>query len=375
MNRDGGPADDVAWAQLLLSVLDEGRRTATYKLAVLLALIDCCVLSTDADGGPQSEISTKDLAKRVVELYWRQVRLYPHRNGPAGVLKQSSQPRAVTVDAVRELYEAATTAGARTVAAAEVAVPDVYDRTVFQVELNLVQMPLGKLQRPAGFTDRANQHYPRFLYEDQAFSERVTAQQLRARPMSVVLHPHVGDRLVSLAGLLRPLIELHWTREVARFNNQTFESDRLQEFLFGAERTQLVPVREALMESQSSRCFYCGEPLDSRAVQIDHFVPWSRIPNDGLTNLVASDNSCNNSKRDHFADLTLLHRWAVRPSRPLAEAADALRWPLRRQQSLSIARGLYAHLPLGTHMWQRRGVFTLLDRNRLAEVLPFLEET
>ena len=34
---DGGP---IAFAERLLSLLDEGRFTATYKFAVLLALID-----------------------------------------------------------------------------------------------------------------------------------------------------------------------------------------------------------------------------------------------------------------------------------------------------------------------------------------------
>lgn len=37
--QDQSP-DALAFAQLLLNLLDEGRRTATYKLAVLLALID-----------------------------------------------------------------------------------------------------------------------------------------------------------------------------------------------------------------------------------------------------------------------------------------------------------------------------------------------
>jgi hypothetical protein len=45
-----GPLDTVAFAERLLAVLDEGRRTSTYKLAVLLGLIELCFEKTKKDG-------------------------------------------------------------------------------------------------------------------------------------------------------------------------------------------------------------------------------------------------------------------------------------------------------------------------------------
>ncbi len=71
------PDAALAWAQLLLTVLDEGRRTATYKLAVLLGLLDRCVVATDAHGRAPAAVPVRDLAHRVLELYWPQVRPYP----------------------------------------------------------------------------------------------------------------------------------------------------------------------------------------------------------------------------------------------------------------------------------------------------------
>jgi len=108
-------------------------------------------------------------------------------------------------------------------------------------------------------------------------------------------------------------------------------------------------------------------------VEVDHFVPWSRLPNDALGNLVLADRRCNGTKRDHYADLPLLQRWATRPTLVLEQIADAARWPLQLERSKQVARGLYAHLPAGTPLWQQPGVFTVLDRARLTDVLTALE--
>jgi 5-methylcytosine-specific restriction endonuclease McrA len=359
------PSEPLGFAQLLIGLLDEGRRTATYKLAVLLALMDTCTLGTDENGCAASRVSTRDLARRVVELYWPQVRPHPD----AGVLRQSTQLRAVTPEAVRKLRET----GAATPHLAERHFPMQYEKCLEDAELNLVRMPLGKLQRPLGFREHGGIDYPRFLYEDSAFHEGVTARQLRSRQLYVDLQPGVADWLVSLSGLLRPLLELHWTRAVAQYNKQSIVEDRLREFLFGAGRVPLQKIAPGLREAQRGECFYCGAPLQAGEVEVDHFVPWSRIPNDALGNLVLADRGCNNGKRDHLAALPHLERWAARSVGVLTEVADDTGWPLQLTESARVARGVYAHLPPGTHLWSSRRTFDVLDPAQLRAVLPLLE--
>ena len=365
--------DPLALAQLLLGLIDEGRRTATYKLAVLLALIDCCAVGTDAAGRAPDRVATQQLASRVLELYWPQVREYTAEGSTATVLRQTTQPRAVTVDAVLQLRRRAEAVGARTAIAAERRLPDAYAEALATVELNLVQMPLGRLQRPPGLTGSARHLYPRFLYDDSAFHERVTARQLRSSPLHVQLRPGVGDWLVSLAGLLRPLLELHWTREVARFNGRVLGEDRLRDFLFGADRVSLDRVRPGLLEAQAGRCFYCQSSLTPGAIDVDHFVPWSKVPNDGLENLVLADRRCNGSKSDHFAGVRLLERWTARSHETLRDLAQHLDWPLQKADSRRLARGLYARLPEGAPLWEAPGVFTVMDRGELRAVLDLME--
>lgn len=55
------PTEPLGFAQLLIGLLDEGRRTATYKLAVLHALVDSCTLGVDAYGNAPTRVSTRDL--------------------------------------------------------------------------------------------------------------------------------------------------------------------------------------------------------------------------------------------------------------------------------------------------------------------------
>ncbi|MCZ7537072.1 MAG: hypothetical protein M5T61_14990 [Acidimicrobiia bacterium] len=131
--------------------------------------------------------------------------------------------------------------------------------------------------------------------------------------------PGAGDRLLRLAPLLRPLIELHWTRMVARINHIATEDERLRSHLFGAERAAFPEaLRSGLADLQDGACFYCRDRLTLRT-QVDHFVPWSRWPNDAIENLVLAD-SCNSSKSDYLPGLEHVDNWARR----LAESAGDL---------------------------------------------------
>lgn len=101
--------DALALGQRLVAVLDTGLRTATYKLATLMALIDHCVEHVPVDWEAALEVPIRDLAERVLALYWPQVRTLLG----VGDLRQSTQSRARIVDAVRTLREV-TSAGPNT---------------------------------------------------------------------------------------------------------------------------------------------------------------------------------------------------------------------------------------------------------------------
>jgi hypothetical protein len=72
-NQPGPRGADVGFAERLLEVIDSGRRTATCKLALLIALLDLCARHSGAGGRAPRLLYTRDIAEQVAVLYWPQV--------------------------------------------------------------------------------------------------------------------------------------------------------------------------------------------------------------------------------------------------------------------------------------------------------------
>lgn len=347
-------SDAFAVVDRVVQIVDDGNMSSTYKLAVLLGLLDLCVESTDALGWPPTVVTTRQLAEKVVALYWPQVRDFgaDHRPGP---LQQNRGQRGVILRAVAVLRAAAD--GVLPVGAglgrARVALPDAYQACIDTVEWKLVEMPLPKLQRVGG--EDTGWLY-RIRWDDgpnrPARGQVLAASQGRRSSFdnTIRLLPDVATAFARLHAILRPYIEQRWTGLVAKMN--ALEEARLHRFLFGADRTALRAVAGALTAAQADRCFYCADRV--RSVEVDHFLPWARVPDDGLANLVAACRPCNNAKRDHLASADHLRRWRWRDAEQLAAIAADTGWEVGRARTLGVARGLYLHLPAGSRLWRSR---------------------
>jgi len=77
-----------AFAENLLQLIDEGRRVATYKLALLLALIDSCAENSTPLGEAPEILTIDQIAEHVVRLYYPQVREYLALVGDEVALRQ-----------------------------------------------------------------------------------------------------------------------------------------------------------------------------------------------------------------------------------------------------------------------------------------------
>jgi hypothetical protein len=369
------PLDTVAFAERLLAILDEGRRVSTYKLAVLLGLIELCFEKTKKDGEPPNMVTTPELAEKVIEIYWRQAIPYLHAPGEP-YLEQNQGPaakRGTTLSAkiVREiaefrrpnlnatLHEARS--GSRTYSLATDKGP--FDRLRRSVEETLILMPLPKLQRLGESEDR-------FIYEIAWNDEVRQGTWSGTRDFDNRIHFAAGAarNLVRLSSLLRPLIQQKWIAMVASLNS--LPGAELGEFLFGADRASLARVAGPLLELQLGACFYCGSTVRGNA-HVDHFIPWSRHADDGIDNLVAADERCNLAKRNFLAGSKHLERWVERTNtraEPLARIASTRNWPRDEARTLGIVRASYETVP-GRYLWVGPNLFEHLDREAVRRVL------
>ena len=358
----------IALAERALGLLDQGSFSATYKYALFVALLDLCLEKMSHKGIAPQTLTTRQLADKVVELYW------PHATPYRGehVLRQGGVRQGNQAEIVRAIAEFR---GGHAkdpdlpVFRARLAQPDRFEKLVRFVEWKLIEMPIPRLQR-------VGREETRFLYDyswtEQVRQGEVSAYQ-RGAPSAfdnrLLLKPGVAEHLVRLNGLLRPLLHREWARMVAAMNR--LPQSGLDEFLFGAARVPLDPVRAPLLSLQSGQCFYCERRLSGPS-EVDHFIPWARYPNNGLDNLVVAHPRCNNRKRDFLAAAPHVEHWSARAhahAADLAAVADELDWDRDPQRSRSVAVAIYSRLPEDARLWEREAEFAAMERGRILAAL------
>jgi HNH endonuclease len=223
-----------------------------------------------------------------------------------------------------------------------------------RVEVTLAAQPLPRLQAVGS----AETTFP-FIYDlDWGPRETFSAARLRRHgPQGSAIRLRLGadDELIRLGPLVRPLVEVHWTRMVAEINGVAKAELDLHRHLFGADRLiPPKPLRDGIAALQADRCFYRRGPLGARP-EADHFIPRVRCGVDALENLVLADRTCNNDKHDLLPGPPLVAAWARRNEHHaggLAELATASRWDTDPEATAAVARSIYSHLPEdGTPLW------------------------
>lgn len=371
----GGP---IALAEKIMALLDEGRFTATYKYAVLLALIDLSLEKTEHDGAPPEMIVTPELAQKVIELYWPHSVPYP-QGSEASVLLQNAARPGVQARILKDIQAFRTRTASQPsaqLARARSAAPKAYRRLMRKVEWTLIDMPLPRLQQ-------FGHGYEPFLYSI-SWGKKPPKAPFTAHYSGdpsdfdnrIHFVPGVAADLVLLNGLLRPLIHREWARQVARING--LEESRLEAFLFGIPRVALGPIAAGLQELQDDCCFYCGDRIERHrrlGPQVDHFIPWSRYPNNAVENLVVAHERCNSHKSDFLAASGHVERWRSRIAPGSRSASDLLdlaragNWETDPDRSLGVARGIYMNLPRHVPLWVLRDRFDDQDPDQLAQIL------
>jgi hypothetical protein len=332
--------DPLLLGQRVVAILETGLRTATYKLATLMALVEHCIENLPERPQDTLRVSLPELAHRVLDIYWQQVRPFDGHE-----LRQSTQSRARILLATNQL-RAASGRATGWVDVARLRAPAAYQSAIDEITLCLAQQPLHRLQKLPG----SSASDP-FLYDDSFLHDHVSRSTLRTHGDAIELNPGVAHGLARLAGLLKPALEIMWVEDVRRINKfLDVEVPDVAGHLFGRERTTLAVVREPFKEAFGPHCFYCGTHLPANN-PIDHVLPWSLVGIDGLSNLVLACARCNGDKSGALPALTIIDRVLQRERLVLEQIASDLQWPTQHLRVVAATRGIYRGQPAGVPTW------------------------
>jgi 5-methylcytosine-specific restriction endonuclease McrA len=318
------PEEQVLFPRNVQRLLAEGLFVASYKFALIRALVDLAVLKGEDTGAPL-DLDTKDIAVKFIELYWRQSRPFQVGGDTSDtavlVLQQNTGKQAAII---LMIVDSQQQCGASLFRLQQLA-SDRWSELVSDVDDVVRTMPLWKLQTVG--EERLD-----FLDENLDRGTRIT------------LKPGVAYCLRAFYELLRDLIEGAWVRFVQKENASKLGSvTDLETFLFGEERASLDAYRPILMDVQKGVCLYCGGKL-SRQTEVDHFIPWSRYPVDLGHNFVLAPVTCNNAKSDYLAAEKHLAAWAERNrlhQEELQSRLQAAALPSDFSASVQIAKWVY----------------------------------
>jgi hypothetical protein len=286
-------ATQLDFLNKLQRILNEGLFVASYKFALTLALAELAVEKSPATDGSLA-IPLHELSDRFISLYW-------HHTAPfAGgvVLAQNTGRQAAAIRLISEFR-----ARAPTLAAAR-RHPG-WHRLVARIGRLLDEMPLWRLQLVG--VDRLD-----FMYEERLIDG------------AIVLRPGVASFFKAQFGVVQALVQMSWLSFVQSLppNRELLgATGDLADFLFGTNRAALRSIMDGLREVQRNRCFYCDRTL-SEAIEVDHFIPWSRYPRDLGHNFVLADRACNQHKAEMLAATAHLERWVLRNHRQGGQLRD-----------------------------------------------------
>ena len=294
-------SDPVLLGQRVVAILETGLRTATYKLATLMALIEHCIENLPEQPGDALRVPLPELAHRVLEIYWQQVRPFDGNE-----LRQSTQTTRTNPQCRKRAY--AQRQAERPVRS--------MSRACARRQLTTAPSTRWCCASPSNRCTgcrklRARRRADQFLYDDSFLHDHVSRSTLRAHGDAIELNSGVAQGLARLAGLLKPALEIMWVADVRRMNKfLDAEVPDVAGHLFGRERAALTAVRQPFKEAFGPHCFYCGTHLPANN-PIDHVLPWSLVGIDGLSNLVLACARCNGDKSGALPAVGIVDRVAA----------------------------------------------------------------
>lgn len=262
-------SEDEMWSAFVCIFSAKSRNASSYKYGFLKAIIDN-LYNVDKN----LKLSFDQLFGKFCEIYWNLI------------LKHGLKQKIITNDNRKTyleqvLYDAADKYKIIEPIPYEGLTVDMMMDITHQVKVKCKKYVVGAL-----FEDTNRLFY--------SFSKK--EEWLQINP---VMYEFVCKHKV----IIEKLNYYEWARFLERVNEETALTKLLDKIDKSAKRNNLSVYRHILYdEFESKNCFYCGKPLQSDKIDVDHFIPWSFIKDDNIWNLVLACPTCNRKKNDRLPD-------------------------------------------------------------------------
>lgn len=308
-------------------ILSEGKKSSTYKLAVLRAVVELVIERPGQE--PRNGfhlVPVLELARRVTAFYWK-----PALHGVPQSPGKSRIPELIKGVGDLSVGERGRALdhpdlGAWLVdwieGAPEISPP--LHRLLLEVRKSLLEMPLKYLPNlgnrraevfnlvtlatddtPGLPLDASYDDHRKAAPGFRAFKGALTWRELLDRERTfVVLSARAYEEISEFRFWLRDAILMRWLQECERFGGTHVTASVLATSLPERAPAAIDKANRIITAANWQHCIYTGDRL-GRGVHIDHVLPFSRFPVNLFWNLVPTTPSTNLSKSDRlprFAD-------------------------------------------------------------------------
>jgi alkylhydroperoxidase family enzyme len=298
-------------------ILSQGKKSSTYKLAVLRAVIDFVIEHPARE--PRNGfhfIPLVELARRALAYYWRPaLEEVPQGSAPTQRLPQlvaELSRSGVTVPRLELPDPAAGYALSLWIQEAK-ALPAALVATLVEIRKTLLEQPIQYIHnvgddQPGIFSilTTSGLSFSASYEQHRKAALRVGGSMRRARSWLALIDAEQGyivlsarsyEEISALRFWLRDAIIIRWARECERFAKgqravpiHTFELEAPER-----DSEKVRAVKAVYRHMGLDHCLYTDEALGD-SWDLDHFLPWSRFPVNLFWNLVPAAPAANRGK-------------------------------------------------------------------------------
>ena len=282
--KEQKPKTEENMTQAFNAILENGAKDTTYKFALAVALLDFCKTDKTAHSDGHYVISYEDLANRFITYYWNQVycRIRQVSQKKKNVKRDANIVKVIEAEFKDDIP------------------PDpkfVDSRIMEKIRRKVLSGVFGHAARStSSVVPRFQNTGKRNVVENRLFYEYDDDKQeiyLNKTAFGFFKKNHYALKWATYASWVKHLEKVNTTPKL------------ISKLSWNRKRMSLNKHLNNLRKTQDC-CFYCGDLLEARHIDVDHFIPWSYIFSDDVWNLTLACKRCNLKKSNSLANKEFL---------------------------------------------------------------------